>query len=49
MKLSQVLLDHPGLLAARERLVLSGVDSVSQLEWARRQGCWIVKGLVAQG
>ena len=49
MKLSPVLLDHPGLLAARERLVLSGVDSVSQLEWARRQGCWIVKGLVAQG
>jgi hypothetical protein len=35
---------HPERLPARDKLVLAGVDDAALLDWARAQGCALVKG-----
>jgi hypothetical protein len=44
MRLTPDVLAHPDQLPDRSKLVLTGVDDAVQLDWARANGCHLVKG-----
>jgi hypothetical protein len=49
MRLAPDVLDHPERLPERSKLVLAGVDDAVRLDWARAQGCHLVKGQAVVG